>query len=85
MKLIKRLNRLLKDSKDSLPVSAKELKKVLKKLKHKSRDLAQQLAHCQSEEEKTVLQEKLEIIHCKQQKVLSLLQTIDKQAPTGKP
>lgn len=81
MKLIKRLNRLLENASDSQPVSAKELKKVLKKLKHKSQDLSQQLANCQSDDEKTALKEKLEIIHCKRQKALSLLKDIKNKVP----
>ena len=54
---------------------------MLKKLKHKSQDLSQQLANCQSDDEKTALEEKLEIIHCKRQKALSLLKDIKNKVP----
>lgn len=76
-KLMDRINALFNAEQRERSRRRSELKVMLKKIRHKQHELEQQLADCNSELERTSLEEKISILNTQRSKGLELLKDMN--------
>lgn len=82
-KLLKRISTLIDTEQSEQLQQCELLKKTLKKLKQKHRELKKKLEHEKDKDKRRELEEKIQIVKAQRRKGLGLLKSLQKSAGAG--